>query len=58
MHLLEEYHIPPNLIELEIINKTNRTKENGSAGSNLYVLCEKTTMQIAEKPDEVVSNTT
>lgn len=46
------------LIELEIINKTNRTKENGSAGSNLYVVCEKTTMQIAEKPDEVVSNTT
>ena len=46
------------LIELGIIKKTNRTKEDGSAGSNLYVVCEKTSMQVAEKPDEVVSNTT
>ena len=46
------------LIELGIVKKTNRTKENGSAGSNLYVVCEKTTMQVAEKPDEVGSNTT
>ena len=46
------------LIELGIIKKTNRTKEDGSAGSNLYVVCEKTTMQVAEKPDEVVSSTT
>ena len=46
------------LIELGIIKKTNRTKEDGSAGSNLYVVCEKTSMQIAEKPDEVVSSTT
>ncbi|WP_337398867.1 helix-turn-helix domain-containing protein [Congzhengia sp.] len=46
------------LIELGIINKTNRTKEDGSAGSNLYVVCEKTTMQVAEKPDVVVESTT
>ncbi|MBQ2897971.1 MAG: helix-turn-helix domain-containing protein [Clostridia bacterium] len=46
------------LIELGIIKKTNRTKEDGSAGSNLYVVCEKTTMQVAEKPDEVVLSTT
>ena len=46
------------LIELGIIKKTNRTKENGSAGSNLYVVCEKNTIQVAEKPDVVVSNTT
>ena len=46
------------LIELGIIKKTNRTKENGGTGSNLYVVCEKTAMQVAEKPDDVVSNTT
>ncbi len=46
------------LIELGIIKKTNRTKEDGSAGSNLYVVCEKTTMQVAEKPDEVALSTT
>lgn len=46
------------LIELKIIKKTNRTKENGSAGSNLYVVCEKTTMQVVEKPAEVAQDTT
>lgn len=46
------------LIELGIINKTNRTKEDGSAGSNLYVVCEKTIMQVVEKPDMVAENTT
>ena len=46
------------LIELAIIKKTNRIKENGSAGSNLYVVCEKTTMQVTEKLDDVVSSTT
>lgn len=46
------------LIELGIISKTNRTKEDGSAGSNLYVVCEKTTMQVVEKPDEVAQDTT
>lgn len=46
------------LIELGIINKTNRTKEDGSVGSNLYVVCEKTTMQVVEKPDVVVADTT
>ncbi len=46
------------LIELGIIKKTNRIKENGSAGSNLYVVCEKTTMQVTEKLDDVVSITT
>ena len=38
------------LIELGIIKKTNRTKEDGSTGSNLYVVCENTTMQVVEKP--------
>lgn len=46
------------LIELGIIKKINRTKEDGSAGSNLYVVCEKTTMQVTEKPGEVISSTT
>ena len=46
------------LIELGIINKTNRTKEDGSAGSNLYVVCEKTTLQVVEKSDEGATNTT
>lgn len=42
------------LIELGIIKKTNRTKEDGSAGSNLYVVCEKTTVKV----DEVAEDTT
>ena len=46
------------LIEFGIINKTNRTKEDGSAGSNLYVVCEKTTMQVVEKTTEVARGTT
>ena len=46
------------LIEFGIINKTNRTKEDGSAGSNLYVVCEKATMQVVEKPTEVARGTT
>ena len=28
------------LIELGNVKKTNRTKENSSAGSNLYMMCE------------------
>lgn len=46
------------LIDLGLIKKEKRKKADGSAGSNLYVVCEKTTMQVAEKPDEVVSSTT
>ena len=42
------------LNELGIIKKTNRTKEDGSAGSNLYVVCEKTTVKV----DEAIEDTT
>ena len=42
------------LISLSIIKKDKRKKANGSAGSNLYVVCEKTTVKI----NEVAENTT
>ena len=46
------------LTELGLIKKKKRMKDNGSASSNLYVVCEKTALQVAEKSDEVVSSTT
>lgn len=46
------------LTELGLITKKKRMKDNGSASSNLYVVCEKTALQVAEKSDEVVSSTT
>lgn len=36
------------LIEQGLIKKQNREKTDGSTSSNLYVVCEKTTMQVAE----------
>lgn len=42
------------LISLGIIKKEKRKKANGSASSNLYVVCEKTTVRLSE----VAENTT
>ena len=43
-----------NLIDLGLIKKEKRKKADGSASSNLYVVCEKTTVRL----NEVVENTT
>lgn len=46
------------LTELGLITKKKRMKDNGSASSNLYVVCEKTALLVAEKSDDGVSRIT
>ena len=49
------------LVELEIIAKENQFKDNRSASSNHYVVCEKDYAECSEKPteqDEVLTDTT
>lgn len=43
-----------NLIDLGLIKKEKRKKADGSASSNLYVVCEKTTVKV----DEAIDDTT
>lgn len=45
------------LTELGLITKKKRMKDNGSASSNLYVVCEKTALQAQKNSDDVVSST-
>ena len=44
------------LIDIGLIKKEKRKKADGSASSNLYVVCEKTTVKVDEATEDILND--